>query len=568
MVPEPRDVGGPFEPIRIIADPSPASLTLVYVPPEAHADTAVTLTLRGQPVEAPRWPPSAPLQPVPAGLHLYRICPRNPTSRVYAEPERIDLRELQTATIRVGDPPSEPLLGPAPGVAYVSGEARAPTRSPADELAHVHATSGETGTAIELVGTDPPYERWERRGQFSEQVPPGSYVMRFRQGIEVYSEVFLDLVAGERTDVWPGATRSPLLSEAGVPDSDGSVYVSSTAGFVRAGTLTTVLTLLGIAPFDPAETLQTPFHALVPSDTPAGYGGLPVRVVIAVEGSGWPIGAHEIAERLTCELISSVGDAHRVTLTPIASGSGGWARVVHTTERAPGRSFTVRVASRWTGTIDVVAAALAGRVTVIALTLTPDGRVELVQHLLRVPGRHYDEPTPDIEYDRFIRELVLGQHLYASGELLQLSHRTRRTPDDSLLAQLDDLLYAKWTDPILGCMAYLALAEASTTSDLRLNVDPGVAARNISRWFNDLVDARVIAAHAGVPGAPPLARALDSGETPVLAQTLRLLAATPGPHQDDYKRWLRFVSPTSPWTLVWRHDAGVASVNEPAGTVY
>jgi hypothetical protein len=541
--------------------------TLVYEPPEAHADTTVTLSLRGQPVEAPRWPPSAPLQPALAGLHPYRICPSNPTRQVYAEPERIDLRELQTATIRVGYPPSKPLLGPAPGIAFVSGEVRAPTSGPADELARVHATSGETGTAIEMVGTDPPYIRWEKRGQFSEQVPPGSYVMRFRQGTEVYSEVLLDLVAGERTEVWPGGARSPLLSEADVPDSDGSVYVSSTAGFVRSGTLTTVLTLLGIVPFDSAGSLQTPFHALVPSDTLARYGDLPVRVVIAVEGSGWPIGPHEVAQALTCELISSTGDAYRVALTPIASGSGGWARVVHTTERAPGRNFTVRVGSRWTGTIDVAAAALAGRVTVLTLTLTPDGRVELAQHLLRVPGRHYDEPTPDIEYDRLIRELVLGQHLYASGELLQRSDRTRGTPDDTLLAQLDDLLYAKWTDPILGCMAYLALAEASTTSDLPLNVDLGVAARNLSRWFNDLVDARVIAAHANVPGAPPLARALDSGETPVLSQALRLLAATSGPHQDDYKRWLGFVSPTSPWTLVWRNDAGVASISEPGLTV-
>lgn len=163
---------------------------------------------------------------------------------------------------------------------------------------------------------------------------------------------------------------------------------------------------------------------------------------------------------------------------------------------------------------------------------------------------------------------MLGQRLYASGELLQLAGGTPGAPDDSLLPRLDDLLLVKWTDPILGCMAYLALAEASTTSGLRLSANWAVAAWNLFRWFNDLADARVIAAHAGVAGAPPLAQALAPGETPVMRQTRRLLAATSGSCQDDYKRRLRFVLPTSAWALSWRPDVGVASVNERSRTVY
>jgi hypothetical protein len=564
MVPEPRYVGGPFEPIRQVPHPPPASLTLTYEPPNAHATTTVKLTLRGQAVVDPAWPPTGPLERAPAGPFSYRICPTNPSFAVFADPDRIDLRIKQDAVIRLV-PPDEMAAEPSPGGAEVEvdGTAPPPARGATGDNARVRTDSGELGTVVELVGTDSPYARHEGTMPLSEEVAPGSYLMRFRQGTEVYSEVELDLLAGQDVHVTPGGARSPLLSEAGVRDRDGAVRVSSNAGRVRSGTLSTVLTLLGLLPYDEAGMLDTPFAPLIVDRHAIALRGS-VRVLVAVEGSGWPVPPSEVAKHLRCELIDVHGEPRRVPLTSLQPGDGGWARVVHGTAQAPGASFAVRVMSPVSGTIEGAVTALPGRVTVLALTLTADGRAEQVQHLLRVPGQEYEEPVSEIGYDRFLREMVLGQQLYASGELLERVDQRHDSADRSFLRRLVELLYAKWTDPILGCMAYLALIDMAARGlpdRFGLANAREVAARNLYHYFGDLPDARVIAAHAGVDGAPPLGEALAPGEVPVLAQALRLVASASGSRQDDYRHWLRFVSPTSPWALTWRPETDVAPLN-------
>jgi hypothetical protein len=96
--------------------------------------------------------------------------------------------------------------------------------------------------------------------------------------------------------------------------------------------------------------------------------------------------------------------------------------------------------------------------------------------------------------------LILGQRLYESNELVERGVESASEPP---LQVLDELLKAKWTDPVLGCMAYYAWDDAMRR---RLPAAEGAAptyskatARNLLAYFGDLPDARVIGAMAVLP---------------------------------------------------------------------
>ena len=127
----------------------------------------------------------------------------------------------------------------------------------------------------------------------------------------------------------------------------------------------------------------------------------------------------------------------------------------------------------------------------------------------------------DIPYGRLLRELQLGQQLYQGGELYDLG-----AGDRSEL--LNDALNAKWTDPILGCMAYYALAdEARRSADPeRMLTRRQLVAKNLLRYFPELPDARIIAGLELIPDAPSASESFGTAEMPVLARSLRQAALT------------------------------------------
>src|SRR2546428_13478882 len=83
----------------------------------------------------------------------------------------------------------------------------------------------------------------------------------------------------------------------------------------------------------------------------------------------------------------------------------------------------------------------------------PDGSLDLAQNILPLPGVPNDMPVPQPTYGRMLRDLQIGQKLFQSGQLAEYADRG---PFDSL----GELFYAKWTDPILSCMAYFAWQQA------------------------------------------------------------------------------------------------------------
>jgi hypothetical protein len=267
MLPELRPTGGPLARLRIVENPPEPALTLRFDPEEAAADTTVELTLRGNPLHVPRWPPCRHGEPVKLRPMVYRIRAESRRGAADADPARIDLREVDRATIRVrGGPPAAARIDePRPGGAGVrsAGDIHFGVVGPV--AASVRANAQEPAATVELLGQDPPYRQWEATGELVEdEVPPGAYLVRFRLGPEVFSQADYDLVAGETKYVVPGGGGSPLLAETGTSDADGSVVVSESIGPMRSTALLTVLPLLGVVPFDTTEELFQRLRPLMP----------------------------------------------------------------------------------------------------------------------------------------------------------------------------------------------------------------------------------------------------------------------------------------------------------------
>jgi len=190
-------------------------------------------------------------------------------------------------------------------------------------------------------------------------------------------------------------------------------------------------------------------------------------------------------------------------------------------------------------------------VTVITLTFRPDGSFDLSQNLLRIPGAHYDELVTNIGYGRTLRDLQLGQRLYDGGELVE------RAQGSQLLT---DLLYAKWTDPVLGCMGYFAGLDTGLIGADLLEA----AARNLYHYFGDSADACVIHGLAFPEQRDQaLSGLLDANALPLLARSAAELAryALERKFADHPVVELsRRVIPGQPWLMSWQPGlSGVAS---------
>jgi hypothetical protein len=576
MVPDLRPSGPPLTPLRIVDSPPRPAFTLHFDPLAAAGWTNVHLRLRGQLLREPSWPPHAPGQPVTLDPQVYRIDAKPDHGTATAEPVKIDLRRMNAATIRftAGPLAAVPTARgePGPGAANIQSEADA---HPSPDRGFVQADADEPQTVIELARQDPPYRRWEAAAPFvgpwappdfvdvwqprgphlGEEVPPGNYAIRFRLGNDVYCEADFDVVAGETKTITPSAGRSPAIAEAVPAEPDGSVLLSETIGPMRSSALLTALPIVGVLPFDATRELFSRFryslHSVVDPVDISAYGDSPVRVVVAADGVGWPVAASEVAAGVQCELVAGTAPPINLPLIPLASGTDGWARLAHGTLSAPARSFVIRFSSPVIGAIEMAAASLFNRITVVGLVLSPDGGIEAIQHLLRVPGQLYPgELEPNVSYGRTIRELVLGQRLYESNELIARG----AVPNAQVLR---DLLFAKWTDPVLGCMAYYAWNDAVERGlPEAQGVDPSntiITAQNLLAHFPDLPDARIIGAIANLPSAPPtVAAALAGDELPVLSRSLREVAADRSRARADLDLWASQVAPESPWTLVWR----------------
>jgi hypothetical protein len=193
---------------------------------------------------------------------------------------------------------------------------------------------------------------------------------------------------------------------------------------------------------------------------------------------------------------------------------------------------------------------------VVTITLSPEGTLGLSQNILRFPGRSYPELVPDVPYGRMLQELQLGRKLYESGEL-----DSTGAAGEPVFDGLWELLHAKWTDPVLGCMAYYAWTDAMRLG-LQLPEDPNYAqyirertASNLQEYFPSLPDTRVVGGLEKPDNANRLYRQLlELDQVPVLARSARELARVAravGLPDRRVVRWAERLNPGSPWTAEW-----------------
>ena len=548
-------------PIREIDQPGVTHLTVYVRPQDAEVATHVRLTQMDNPVSS--WPPNSYRQPFAVKPRRYWLEAESDAGWADPAQQRIDAREEHEATVEIRPRTGEPTAGPPVYQEAGPSEPDVETIPETTEFFRPPAPQGtiiaealEPQSTVELQQIDPPYLRWATPQRLIQPVPPGAYRIRFRLGREIFSQSEVDVRDRTVVRVTPTIGASPLTQELIGPSWPRTqAVVSETIGPIQAGVQATALPIIGIKPFDTTHELFREFDGAVPQLDPHAFGMRPVSLVLAIDGNRWPLPASEMLGtiRATADSISGA------TEIPVArpGTDARTQRIGLGIIQAPAHSFTIHVRSPYVGGITLAAASLHRRVTVIALTFRPDGSFDLSQNLLRIPGLDYDEPVTNISYGRMLRDLQLGQRLYDSSELVERSGGSRL---------LTDLLYAKWTDPILSCMAAFAWSDADLPSGDLL----ATTARNLRRYFGDLPDTRVVQVLAfAAEREQTLSDMLDTSELPVLARSaaeLARYAQERGRDNHPVVALSRRVMQGQPWLMSWQVQASGTAAQQMATT--
>jgi hypothetical protein len=575
MVPQLEEPDPKPSPIRVVDPVGLTSLTIHIQPDERAADTQVDVSLRGVRLGESCLPPRQNHEAIPLQPQYYRIDARSRQGT--PDPERcvVDVRRQREATIAVDPMPSRsaaPVPDSGPFEAIVVR--RVPDSDPELATGKVEAQAYDPHVSIELERLEPPYSRWTGYQNLSQVVQVGPYRVRFRLGPDVFSQQELYVQAGEVVEVAPTVAVSPLVQESLGLDTEvpPTMVISESIGPIQAGLLRTMLPIIGIKPFDVNSQLFHQFAELIPLRDPAGFGFRPLSLVVAVDGNQWPVPPTEVLRGIRCTLAihDPAGGAPQpvselrfepLTRSALVRGTdaetgGGFERIGLALVEAPAHAFWLDWRSPHFGDFRLSSASISNRATVVSLTLSPDGGLDISQNLLRLPGRddlYSHEEVPHISYGRMVHELQLGQQLYRSGELITVNQRLSEQGYETATS----LLYAKWTDPILGCMAYYTRRRADEMGPApgqgEREMDENRAlmqttAHNLFHYFGELPDARVIyGLDQGQMGEDILADLIAGGEIPVLAESTRRLA---GLAQDRVlSRLARSIPIDQIWTL-------------------
>jgi uncharacterized caspase-like protein len=557
MMPQLDDPDPKTEPLRLLGNVNPKPLTINISPDLAESDTEVSLSLRSFRVKDYCLPPQKNHQSFDLPPQRYLVeATYKPDRSIIPIPNRktIDVRrdrELEIVVPITGGPPppsapTVPTAGPAPDILFGTLSYLSPA-SPGTGM--IRAKALEPEVAIELEALQHPYQKWSEFGSLFLQLPVGSYRVRFRLGTDVFNETEVYVKAGELVVALPRVAAPPLVREAlQLQESlPSAAVVSESIGDIQAGLLQTMLPLIAIKPFDTQNEILHQFTGLIEPQSAQQSGMHPLSVVIAIDGDRWSDALPaDILSSITCQTevqthvyemrdddgfsftpVQEIGlrPLSRATLSDLAvtEPGTGFERVGLAISTAPAPSFTLLIKSPYLGEYQVACAAIHKRVTVVTLTFRPDAPVEISQNLLRLPGRselYVDELVPQVPYARLIRELQLGQQLYNSGELIQQGIKGQ------LSTALRDLLSAKWTDPILSCMAFLGLRRLHPVMDPSFESTWMLeTARNLNKYFSGLTDSKLIYGLA-FPREQSLEfdRLLRFDRVPVLAESARILA--------------------------------------------
>jgi hypothetical protein len=571
VLPSPFSRGSGAAPLRTFANVPPIRFTVHITPDAAAAGTEIVLERSRSRLDANHcYPNRLNHEAVELEPQHHRLSAKSRVGRPVPAELPIDPRTTQEITISVQDEPPQPSFSDTgripptitPCAALPKADASAPSSS-------VVARSFERTADITLRSLDAPYRMWRGSGVLSEDVTPGPYHIEFRLGSEIYSQSDLFVGHSEIVTIEANPESSPLLMEAlnlGNSSDDGhAVVVSDSIGNMQAGLLATILPIIGIEPFDFGDTQFPEWSNLVEFADPADYGNRPVSVVVAIDGNGWEAPIAALLDGLEVDLQAPEELTRRIPLNGLSSSvfgslfeedpGRGLQRIRSGIARAPANSFTLRVFVPDIGDVFIASASLADRLTVVTLLVRPDGSVDVGQSLLDFPNNYACPPSYDPEtqapytYGKLLRLSQVAQMLYESDQLFE---KWSNEPGGAFARFIDDLLYAKFQNPVLGCMGYYAARRAGPHGvGLALLNE---VARNLYRYFGSLADVRVITAlHSwdGEGRSGVFEDIVDSGIVPMLAESVQHLARyaiVRGDSDAAIVDVARSIAPAQPWT--------------------
>jgi hypothetical protein len=238
-----------------------------------------------------------------------------------------------------------------------------------------------------------------------------------------------------------------------------------------------------------------------------GEGGVTVLAGVA----GGDRSPEEIAEFLAgcrAALVGEEGADAAFTVLPGLTVAAAWQTAV---ARPGSRVLELRLPSF--GATRYAIAPLPGRVAVLAVSLEPDGGVDVQQLLMPLPGGPHLDRDLLAGKPENIRLADLALRAWAAGEKMLLKGH-----------DLEELLAGKWTDPLLACVAGYSLVRDGEPERFVGRKKKGALARLLD-LFPELPDAWVLAGLCDPAGESEWFEKAAARGVPVFAEGLRALAA-------------------------------------------
>lgn len=138
--------------------------------------------------------------------------------------------------------------------------------------------------------------------------------------------------------------------------------------------------------------------------------------------------------------------------------------------------------------VNISAPRIPGGVTVITATFWLDGRLDSSVSAFALPvGRSWHTEAPPVSVTQMARALAIAAPLFRAGA------RFEDVPDPII----NEMAYAKWTDPMLGALAFHVRDRRDASPRRQLaprSPKCEIIRGNLVKYFSSLLDSRIIGA--------------------------------------------------------------------------
>jgi hypothetical protein len=553
-------------PLRSWVKPTTASLVVNITPDQAADDTVVTVYLRDEKLSDKSLPPHRNHAILDLRPQHYHLQASSKAGVITPESQTVDVRRQSEVTFQVSKvtPLEQTRLPVSEGGGPAYPEIILHSCPTCGGLGRISATAQEEYTRVEVNGLESPYVMHTALRGMRVDLPAGPYRISFRLGDQVFSQGDVYLMSNQEAVVKPRISYTPLVGEAlnvrnHLPET---VIISESLGDLQAGLRDIILPMIGLKPFDQNDQFFGQFYDVVDKAPRNPTGKTWLSVVVAVDGNEWRGDPLEVLDNIRLEMYDSFGKSkprpvplqflHKATLGGHYSSGLGLERVRLGLLPVRSNSFRLVMKAERFGNYEFAMAAGAQRVTVLTLTLQPDGRLLISQSLMRYPGRDQlyikrGEPLGDPSMSRLVRRVQLTQDLYRSGDLTEAGWDL-----------LDDIANTKFFELSASCLAFYAWQERlqqKGQDEPYVREKWYIIANNLYRYFGELPDPQIIYGQAYPEQVPAIyPRLLESNQVPILAESARRLARFASEHgfnRAAVMRWARRIPVGQIWTM---HD--------------